>query len=118
MSSLAKARTGTARAARCGPAAERVSLTKILLQTVARVAMFPFPLLLAGQPSAPGTGGGKCLWLNAARILLLLYPRTPQSCAHPSNDFQRARRIRCALSNDFHRARRIRCALSSDSQRA
>src|SRR5690348_11467536 len=71
MSSLAKARTGTARAARCAPAAERaVSLIKILLQTVARVSMFPFPSLLAGQPSGPGTGGGECLRLNAARVFL------------------------------------------------
>src|ERR1019366_683722 len=101
MSSLAKARTGTARAARCAPAVERaVSLVKILLQTVARVAMFPIPLLRAGQPSAQGTGGGgggECLWLNAARIFL-------------SNGFHRARRrslpaAGCALpSNDFHRA--------------
>src|ERR1700694_771965 len=84
MSSLAKARTGTARAGRCIPAesADRTaSPVKILLQTVARVAMFPFPLLLAGQPSAPGTGGGECLWLNVARLFPSIYFHRAQRIA-------------------------------------
>src|SRR5579864_3150451 len=95
MSSLAKARTGTARAARCVPkeVAERTASPVKNLLTAARVAMFPIPLLLAGQPSAPGTGGGECLWLNVARV----FPR------FPSNNFHRAQfcRTRRRVVPDF-----------------
>src|SRR6185437_2985255 len=66
MSSFANARTGLTVLARVPDTRAAASLIKTLLYAVANVAMFPVSLRIAGQPSAPGTGGGKCLWLNAA----------------------------------------------------